>query len=186
MAQQDLWAFSPMIDLIYDSEICESSSFSTTSVIPHNPSVSLGHDEPPVKLKYIANKQGTKAFNMTVGVMKGTPSLAGGFTVTNMDSTTTEAAEDVVCQKLETCYFLATLNLIQASPRWVVKPEATDESWDSDTMGYSALNANIYRWPPNNFLMADRFHDMGLDARYGMSVEVATPIQRVCFYRLMV
>jgi len=74
--------------------------------------------------------------------------------------------------------------IIQASPRWVVKSEATDESWDSTTMSYRALNAKIYRWPPTTFLMADRFHDMELDAKYGMSIEVAKPIRKVVIIHL--
>jgi hypothetical protein len=73
-------------------------------------------------------------------------------------------------------------SFIQASPRWVVKSEATDEIWNSAIMSYSALNVKIYRWPPATFLMADRFHAMELDAKYGMSVEVAVPIRKVCYY----
>jgi hypothetical protein len=69
--------------------------------------------------------------------------------------------------------------IIQPSPRWVVKYEATDESWNSTSESYSTLNAKIYRWPLGVKRMASMSHVMELDAKYGMSVEVAAPIQKV-------
>jgi hypothetical protein len=69
--------------------------------------------------------------------------------------------------------------IIQPSPRWVVKYEATDESWNSTSESYSTLNAKIYWWPLGDKRMASMSHVMELDAKYGMSVEVAAPIQKV-------
>jgi len=78
-----------------------------------------------------------------------------------VDSATTQATEDT------------------PSPCWVVKPEATDENWNSAIMSYNALNVKIYQWPPSQITLPANLHrDMDLDVKYGMSVEVALPIQK--------
>ena len=69
--------------------------------------------------------------------------------------------------------------IIQPSPHWVVKYEVIDESWNSTSKSYSTLNAKIYRWLVGVKCMASMSHVMELDAKYGMSVEVAVPIQKV-------
>jgi hypothetical protein len=74
--------------------------------------------------------------------------------------------------------------VIQPSPRWVVEPEATDENWNSDIMSYSTLNTRIYRRSQGTFPMVNISNYKDLDAKYGMSVEVAAPIRRVCFYQV--
>jgi hypothetical protein len=61
--------------------------------------------------------------------------------------------------------------IIQPAEPWIVKFEATKQ----DSNGSKTLNAKIYRSPP-----LPMNHDIGLDAKYGMSVEVAHPIQKVC------
>jgi hypothetical protein len=43
------------------------------------------------------------------------------------------------------------------------------------------LNVKIYRWPQGTLSMTKMFHDMELSVRYGMSVDVATPVRRVGF-----
>ncbi|KIM88030.1 hypothetical protein PILCRDRAFT_268964 [Piloderma croceum F 1598] len=124
--------------------------------------VSLGHDEPPIKFTYIADEQRAKTYSMTAGLTGGKPSATAAYTYAKMGSTTTQAAEDT------------------PSPRWVVKSQATDESWNSAIRSYSALNAKIYRWPQGPLPLANIVHDMQLDVKYGMSVEVAEPIRKVC------
>jgi hypothetical protein len=90
-----------MIHLICDSEICELLliEISSFSSISHDTSVSLGHDEPPIKLKYIANEQQTKTYGIIAGLLGGKPTATAAFTYGNIECATTEAAEDVVCPK---------------------------------------------------------------------------------------
>lgn len=73
--------------------------------------------------------------------------------------------------------------IIQPAPYWVVKSEPTDENWNSAIMSYSALNVKIYRWPQSTSPMVNIFHDTELDAKYGISVEVSMPIQKVCCHQ---
>jgi hypothetical protein len=49
-------------------------------------------------------------------------------------------------------------------------------------MSYSSLNAKIYRRSQGTLLMANISNNKNLDANYGISVEVAAPIRRVCFF----
>ena len=70
--------------------------------------------------------------------------------------------------------YISVEHIIQPPPLWVVKPEATQQSSNY----YSTMNARIYRSP--QLPMANRYHNNDLDAKYGMSVEVAYPIRKVC------
>jgi len=65
------------------------------------------------------------------------------------------------------------------SPRWVVKEsDDTDDNWNSAIMSYNTLAAKIYRWPQGSLPIANMFRDMELNAKYGMSVDVATPMRK--------
>jgi len=86
--------------------------------------------------------------------------FTGMLTRSTMNFISTEAAEDAV------------------SRRWVVEAEASNEVWNAAIRSYTSLNVKIYRWPLDTYLMANQFHAKELDVKYGMSVEVAAPIQK--------
>ena len=63
---------------------------------------------------------------------------------------------------------------IQPSPLWIVESESTEQNPDCCS---ALLNTKIYRLFP--MPMVNRHH-MNLDAKYGMTVELANPIEKVC------
>jgi hypothetical protein len=136
----------------------------------------MGHDEPPIKHAFIENKQRTKISNVTAGLTGGKPMVMGAFTNANMYSATTQAEEDMVCLQLRSWARWHVLSLIiQPSPLWIVKSEAAEQNSNC----YSTINAKIYQSP--QLPMANRHSNIDLDVKYGMSVEVAYPIQMVCY-----
>lgn len=131
--------------------------------------MSLGHDEPPIKYTYTANEQRAQTYNLTAGLAGGKPSATAAYTYATTGFTATQAAEDMVCQKSMNLVYNNVKSFIQPSPRWVVKSQATDESWNSAIRSYSALNTKIYRWPRGSLPSANLAHDIQLDAVWYVS-----------------
>ena len=81
----------------------------TRSPTDRDESLSLGHDEPPRKNTYIENKQRTKTINLGLNV-SAKPGGTAGFTLSETDGTTIQAADDTVCLKLnKSCFILTTI-----------------------------------------------------------------------------
>ena len=135
-------------------------------------SLPLGHDEPPRKNTYIENKQRTRTINLGLNV-GARPSGTAGFTLSKADGTTVQAADDTVRLKIKKLHFYIESN-IQPSPHWIVKSESTEQNPDCCS---ALLNTKIYRLSPLSMV---NHHHMNLDVKYGMSVELAYPIEGVC------
>ena len=151
-------------------------------LMPHDTSVSLGHDEPQIRFTYMANEQQTKTLDVQAGLSGGKPTATATFTYAGVKGATTAAAEDMVCPKFKIWKFSNIELDIQPSPCWVVESEDTDEKWNSAIMSYSAFAVKIYRWPQGTLPIATISRNMKFDVKYGVSVEVATPVQKVCYY----
>jgi hypothetical protein len=72
----------------------------TPSAISHCTSISLGHDEPPIKFTYIANEQRGKTFNAAASLTGGSSTGTAAFNYAKVNSSTIQAAEDMVCPRI--------------------------------------------------------------------------------------
>jgi hypothetical protein len=73
-------------------------------------SVSLGHDEPPIRHAFIENNQRTNTSNIMAGLPGGYPVVNGAFTYTNVHSTMTQTAEDKVCRTVKSSDLVVELS----------------------------------------------------------------------------
>jgi hypothetical protein len=87
-------------------------SFSCFSLIYHAISISLGHDEPPIKHAFMENKQRTNTFNVTAGLAGGKPTATGAYTHAKVDAGTIKAAQETLCSKIEEPGCISVLNTL--------------------------------------------------------------------------
>ena len=140
---------------------------------------------PKRKLKRVMGKQHSTTVGGTLGVAGGKPAASFNATIGRSTSSTTEFADDEVCDvclavsysQYYYCFYCLIRSLLKVYEQWLVSRQQMICNQDSEAFSYRGLNTMIWQYQLEDPTSTNPCDDV--QVKYGIAVEVANTVNKV-------